>query len=149
MTSDLRLDLVDVSCAGARTENVEYAPQQAEGTRPAQLDAVNPETALVTLTVGGNDVGYPRVLDDQACSTRSQCPGISPDEDGVLRELDTLDDKLVNTLYAITTKAPNATVLLVSYPQILPSSGETCDAVALTPDQARFSAAAAQQLDGA
>jgi hypothetical protein len=145
----LRLDLTDVTCFGARTEHIEYAPQDAGGTRPPQVDSLTADTALVTLTVGGNDVGYTRMVGDQACSTRSECAGIAPDEEGVRRALETIADKLVGTLYTITTRAPRATVLLVTYPQIVPSSGETCEAIALSAEQARFSATAGQRLDQA
>lgn len=145
----LQLELIDMSCFGARLENVEYAPQEAGDTRPAQLDAVTPDTAVVTLTIGGNDVGYTRVLGDQACSARAECPGISADEDGVRSELETIGDKLAVTLDTIAAKAPDATVLLVTYPQIVPSSGATCAMIALTAEQARFSATAGARLDRA
>lgn len=149
VADSLGLALTDVTCFGARTEHIEYAPQEAGGTRPPQSDALTPDTALVTLTIGGNDVGLTRLLEDQACSARSECPGIAPDEEGVRRELEKIGDKLVNTLYTITTKAPRATVLLVTYPQIVPQSGDTCAAVALTREQAGLAAAAGDRLDRA
>jgi hypothetical protein len=50
----LDLDLTDVSYSGAT------AAQMIDGRsgRPAQVEAVTAETQLVTLTCGGNDVGY-------------------------------------------------------------------------------------------
>ena len=53
------LALTDVSCSGAT------ARQVLEGGpfgRPSQVDALHPETMLVTLTAGGNDVSYIRNL---------------------------------------------------------------------------------------
>jgi len=51
----LGLDLRDVTYSGATTDDILRA--SARGL-PAQLDAVTPATRLVTLTGGGNDVGY-------------------------------------------------------------------------------------------
>jgi lysophospholipase L1-like esterase len=51
----LGLDLQDVTLSGATTSDILRPP--AAG-RAAQLDAVTPETSLVTITAGGNDVGY-------------------------------------------------------------------------------------------
>ncbi|WP_254515065.1 SGNH/GDSL hydrolase family protein [Novosphingobium sp. G106] len=48
------LRLVDVSCSGATTADV-LGPSQG---LPAQIDALTPDTALVTVTIGGNDVGF-------------------------------------------------------------------------------------------
>jgi len=48
-------DLVDRSCSGATARHVLRGGQFFQ--KP-QLDAVTPETELVTLTAGGNDVGY-------------------------------------------------------------------------------------------
>ena len=63
---ELGLDLHDVTYSGATTGDI-LRPSAAG--QPAQLDAVTPATRLVTLTAGGNDVGYlPRL-------TLPACPG--------------------------------------------------------------------------
>ena len=51
----LGLDLHDVTFSGATTGDI-LGPSAAG--RAAQLDAVTAETSLVTITAGGNDVGY-------------------------------------------------------------------------------------------
>ena len=51
----LGLDLHDVTYSGATTGDI-LRPSAAG--QPAQLDAVTPATRLVTVTAGGNDVGY-------------------------------------------------------------------------------------------
>jgi lysophospholipase L1-like esterase len=51
----LGLDLHDVTYSGATTGDI-LGPSAAG--QPAQLDAVTPATRLVTITAGGNDVGF-------------------------------------------------------------------------------------------
>jgi lysophospholipase L1-like esterase len=52
---ELGLDLHDVTFSGATTSDL-LGPSAAG--QAAQLDAVTPETSLVTITAGGNDVGF-------------------------------------------------------------------------------------------
>lgn len=51
----LGLDLVDVTYSGATTAHVLTDPQNGE---PPQIDALDGWESLVTVTIGGNDVGY-------------------------------------------------------------------------------------------
>src|SRR5579875_3760178 len=51
----LNLDLVDVTFSGATTAHVLADRQRGA---PPQVAALNGSEALVTVTIGGNDVGY-------------------------------------------------------------------------------------------
>ena len=55
LASKLGLRLTDVSYSGAITADV--LSRRPDGW-PAQLDAITEDTGLVTMTCGGNDVGY-------------------------------------------------------------------------------------------
>jgi hypothetical protein len=55
----MKLSLTDVSCGNATTDNILTTPQK---DHPPQIDAVTPDTKLVTITIGGNDVGYVPLL---------------------------------------------------------------------------------------
>src|SRR4051794_41286504 len=47
----------DVSCGGADTTNMTQPQSTAFGTAAPQFDALTPDTDLVTLGIGGNDLG--------------------------------------------------------------------------------------------
>ncbi|MCD2192011.1 SGNH/GDSL hydrolase family protein [Actinomycetospora endophytica] len=51
----LDLELVDVTFSGATTADILTTPQRG---RPPQIEAVTPDCELVTITAGGNDLGY-------------------------------------------------------------------------------------------
>ena len=55
----LGLDLVDVTYSGATTASVLTDPQNGA---PPQADALDASEDLVTVTIGGNDVGYVPLL---------------------------------------------------------------------------------------
>jgi len=116
-------DLTDVSCSGAVMSHLYEA--QFDDT-PPQLDALRPETDLVTVGIAGNDFGFSQVL--MECAKRSLTnPLGSPCADHYGDELDQRIEGLrgeVSGVYAdIAERSPNATVLSVGYLQILPESG--------------------------
>jgi lysophospholipase L1-like esterase len=51
----LGLELTDVTYSGATTANI---LRERQDEAPPQIDAVGPDTALVTITAGGNDLDY-------------------------------------------------------------------------------------------
>ena len=59
----LKLALTDVTCGAATTDNITSTPQ---GAHPPQVEALTPDTKLVTITIGSNDVGY--TVANMACS---------------------------------------------------------------------------------
>lgn len=72
-----QLDLVDVSCSGATTAHI-LGPWNE---LPPQIDAVTPDTRLVTITIGGNDVGFVGALMAASCSDG---PGVTRSEQAAM-----------------------------------------------------------------
>jgi lysophospholipase L1-like esterase len=139
----LELELTDVSCSGATTSNILDTPQ---GSAAPQLVAVGAATALVTVTIGGNDMAY--------SASTSRCGG-APASDRCAAKLDKariaalaaqLPDRLAAVLEAIRTRAPNAAIVMVTYPRVVPASAERCAAVGLSDEDADYFAALGQQL---
>jgi lysophospholipase L1-like esterase len=121
--------LRDVSCAGATTEHM----WQAQGANPPQLDALGRGTDVVTVQIGGNDVGFGSIIATCA-SLAAQDPAGSPCKDhygtsGTDRlTLDVLETapKADRVLRAVRARAPHARVLVVGYPDLLPDDGVGC-----------------------
>ncbi|NNF64066.1 MAG: hypothetical protein HKN07_07380 [Acidimicrobiia bacterium] len=66
------LDLSFEACAGAKLKNIVSVPQDARGeTHAVQLNSIGPEADLVTISVGGNDVGFSNLM--QHCATQFSC----------------------------------------------------------------------------
>lgn len=128
---DVRLR--DVSCSGATTEHLR-APQRTElGTNPPQLDALGPGVGLVSVTVGGNDIGFGEIV--RECATRSPLHPFSSacrdhytagGTDQLAARIDAAAPKIAAALAAVAQRAPRARVLLVGYPAILPDEGPGC-----------------------
>lgn len=117
----------NVSCTGARTEHLTSVPQQTStGPVPPQLDALRPDTTLVTVSVGGNDIAWPKLV--SACYTSAPFVDAHCRTDpAVASRMDTalgaLGPKVTATLGVIGQRAPNARVLLVGHGGIFGTRG--------------------------
>ncbi|MBA0128114.1 SGNH/GDSL hydrolase family protein [Haloechinothrix sp. YIM 98757] len=108
--------------------------------RVNQLDALDAATTHVTVSVGGNDAGFARVLTACARPWPYTCWDEIDSAKTVITE--SLPGRL-DTLYAeIVERAPNATVVAVGYPRLF--NGEQCNLAAqITPsEQAELNATA-------
>jgi lysophospholipase L1-like esterase len=124
------VQLTDVTCGAAETKDF-YTSQQP-GVAP-QLDAVHPDTQLVTMTIGGNDSGV-FINSIVACGAAglSTAGQGSPCKDKYGTSFEdtirtTTYPSLVKALQAVQAKAPDAQVGILSYPWIMPTSGGCFD----------------------
>jgi GDSL-like Lipase/Acylhydrolase family len=122
--------LRDVTCGAAETGH--FFESQYPGVAP-QLDAVGPDTELVTMTIGGNDSGVfiDTLLDCGAAGLSTLGQG-SPCKDRYGSSFEetirtTTYPALVRTLEAVRARAPQARVAILGYPWIMPATGGCFD----------------------
>lgn len=95
------------------------------GVRANQLGALDTGTDVVTMTVGGNDAGFSGVLLECAKpGWLSNCGAAINDAQAYIR--DVLPGSLDGLYDQIDSGAPNATVVIGSYPRLF--MGEDCNA---------------------
>lgn len=144
----LRRPLVDMTCGGAVTDHLLNGGQAFQGP---QIRAITPQTRLVTVTVGGNDVGYAGDLSLLAArhtdglfgrAVRLLWSGPKPAE---ARDFPGLEQRLVRLLAAIHARAPQARIVVATYPAIVPAHG-TCPQIGLTEAEAAEMRAVGDQL---
>jgi lysophospholipase L1-like esterase len=123
----------DVSCQGATTENMSQPQSVPFGINPPQLDALSSSTTLVTVGIGGNDLGFASIVIHCASLSWTDPLGAPCEDhytsggtDQLTTEIDATAAKIAAVLQAIHQRAPNARVLLVGYPDILPNTGYGC-----------------------
>ncbi|KPI07500.1 hypothetical protein OK074_0210 [Actinobacteria bacterium OK074] len=135
-------DFRDVSCSGATTSDLTAPQSTGNGTNPAQLSALTTGTELVTLGIGGNDIGFSSLitecvgagtlfkLADRITDVTDKAPCkekyTSGGTDDVSRKIRTTGNRLTRVLNEIEHRAPNARVYVVGYPSILPVKGTAC-----------------------
>jgi lysophospholipase L1-like esterase len=125
------LTLKDPSCSGAETEDMEN-PQgvDPDGPNPPQFDSLAATTNVVTVQIGGNDIGFSSIARD--CTSTS--PQGTPCQDRyVVNGRDEISERIqataplvANVLQGIHARSPQARVLVVNYAAILPDEGPGC-----------------------
>lgn len=142
----LGLTLTDVSCNGATIANILSTPQ---GDAAPQIEAISRDTALVTVTIGGNDIRF--------TSSTFACAGTAADEHctanldqaAINEAVSQLPASLGEMLDAVKAKAPQATIVLVTYPRVFPVDATSCRELELSADDTTYLAALGQKLEDA
>jgi lysophospholipase L1-like esterase len=94
------------ACSGAVTQDV----------LSSQVGSVTPDTALVTISIGGNDAGFADVM--ITCNTSSDSTCVSRNNQAQDFARTTLPGRLNNVYSAIRSRAPSAQVIVVGYPRM-------------------------------
>jgi lysophospholipase L1-like esterase len=125
----LGLDLVDVTYSGATTANVLTDRQHSS---PPQASVLDGSEVLVTVTIGGNDVGYVPLL---MAAGLPQPTRRMPVLGGMLadlldptardRALVQVGESLIQVGRTVRQRAPLARVLFVDYLTLLPPAGQS------------------------
>lgn len=121
-------EFVDATCGGART--VDMTSAQIAQT-PPQFDALTPDTDLVTLSIGGNDIGFGAIA---GCIARVTGPPVgAPCRDRldaeVSRDLDGLGGRLDAVHAGIDERSPGARVVVTAYLPLVPADMVPADGV--------------------
>jgi lysophospholipase L1-like esterase len=123
----LNLDLVDVTFSGATTAHLLTDHQRGA---PPQVGALDGSESLVTVTIGGNDVGYVQLLMAASLPRLARRVPLLGARISELLDRDSRDGALaavLDSLCAVGTalrrRALGARILFVDYLTILPPSG--------------------------
>lgn len=135
----MRLD--DRSCAGSTTSEI-LGPSKRY-RQPAQIDAVTPDTELVTITSGGNDVGYVGRVSVTSCGNLAaygmvnlRCnPNRLPSPVPTPADFVQVERNLEKIAKQIKKRAPGARVVFVDYPPIVGNPEAGCEKLPLMPWQ--------------
>jgi len=122
--------LTDVSCSGATTVDMTSPQTTAAGVNPPQFDALTKGTDVVTVTIGGNDIGFGSIVASciSPVPTGTPCQNLYVTSSGDLlrQRVDATAPKIDAVLDGIRARSPHARVVVVGYPDILPPNSPGC-----------------------
>jgi hypothetical protein len=122
--------LADVSCSGAKTVHMLNPQSTSAGTNPPQFNALSAATRVVSLQIGGNDIGFTEILEN--CATLNPFSHPCQDRYGpssnseIDARIAATAPKVAAVLRGIHQRSPSARVLVVAYAAILPETGSGC-----------------------
>lgn len=94
-----------MACSGAKTTDV----------TATQLSALSASTTLISITIGGNDVGFSSIMQDCILQGTTVC--VNEINNAKADAKANLPGKLATVYNAIKSKAPNAHVVVLGYPE--------------------------------
>jgi lysophospholipase L1-like esterase len=121
----------DASCSGAETDDMTAPQGVTPGPNPPQFDSLSADTSAVTLTIGGNDIGFSSIAKDcfvvqpsngSPCKDKYTAGGV----DQISQRIQDTAPKVAAVLQGIKSRAPASTTYVVNYSAILPHSGPGC-----------------------
>jgi lysophospholipase L1-like esterase len=122
--------LSDVSCSGATTEDMTAAQDVTPGPNPPQFNALSAATETVTLSIGGNDIGFTSIIENCAAPTPFGTPCKDKYNNGsgdqLAARIDATAPKVAAVLQGIRQRSPSARILVIAYEPILPETGSGC-----------------------
>jgi GDSL-like lipase/acylhydrolase family protein len=127
----LGLTLRDPSCSGATTADM-TSPQEIEidGPNPPQFNSLDSSTSVVSLTIGGNDIGFSEVAESCITLNPFSHPCLdkydSGGHDQLAERIEATAPKVAAVLEGIHSRSPSAKVYVVNYPAIFPETGFGC-----------------------
>ncbi len=154
--------LTDVSCSGATTDDMFSSQTGYDGKPvPPQLNALRPGTNVVTLTIGGNDIGFTGIIENCVAyptgGTRSGKPNCKDfytagGVDQLSARIAATRPKVDRVLQAIKGRSMSAHITVAGYPAILPealpANLNTCyPQMPLTPTDVGYLRGIENQLD--
>jgi len=116
--------LVDRSCSGARTDHVtgpwnEISPQ---------IDAVTPDTRLITINIGGNDDTYVGNMFTSTCLAAAALDPVGKTRSCAAIRVPTeadyaaLEARMTGIAQSLRARAPNAKIVFVQYLTLIPET---------------------------
>jgi lysophospholipase L1-like esterase len=124
----------DESCSSATTKHMTEPQSVLGGNHAPQFGALSADAALVTIGIGGNDVGLVGAAvgcvklgllapTGTACRSSFATPAGG---DRLVDQIAASAPKIAATLQGIHARAPQARVLIVGYPDVAPRNGKGC-----------------------
>ena len=139
VAAEFGLELTDVSCGASRIPNV---VDTAQGDFPPQIEALSPLTKLITVTVGGNDIG----LNGKALAC-SDPQTICDEPDDLEANIAALRPQLTAMVGTLRASAPDAAIVLVTYPREFPE--DNCPELSLDDEELEMLRSMAEELEAA
>ena len=121
----------DVSCSGAQTKDMTSSQSVSPSPNPPpQFDALDSNTRAVSLTIGGNDIGFTEIIQNCISPVNSGTPCqdkyVVNGDDQISDRINATAPKVASVLQGIRSRSRHTKIFLLGYLDILPDTGVGC-----------------------
>ena len=144
----LDLELRDATCSGAQTDDMEESQGVSPEPNPPQFDRLDRKVRVVTLQIGGNDIGFGGIAETcvRAAFEQTSCKSKYVDQetgaDELRRRIAAAAPDVARVIAGIHERSPKAAVFVLGYPAIFRLGGEgvpaSCPAMGVGEEDAQY-----------
>ncbi|HUQ00693.1 MAG TPA: SGNH/GDSL hydrolase family protein [Aeromicrobium sp.] len=119
----------DASCGGASTKHFTGPQSTQAGTNAPQFDRITPTTDLITIGIGGNDIGLVGLAQECLQSTATSCKSnhVKNGVDDVSAKIAATQPKIEGAILGARARAAKkARIILVNYLEAMPDNEKGC-----------------------
>ena len=121
----------DATCSGAETEDMTQPQNVSPGPNPPQFDSLSAETQLVTINIGGNDIGFSELAENcvSLVPWGSPCKNryVQNGDDEISDRIAATADDVAGVIQGIRANTSTDTqILVLNYSAIFPHEGFGC-----------------------
>jgi hypothetical protein len=117
----------DPSCSGAETEDMTNTQNVTPGPNPPQFDSLSADTELVTITIGGNDIGFSSIAEDCFTFQRTGSPCrdkyVVNGRDEISERIKATAPLVADVFQGIHERSRQADAYVLTYAAIFPERG--------------------------
>ena len=141
-------NFVDATCASAVTVDIITTRAGEEGPISAQLESLTEDTDLVTISIGGNDIGFPAIAgcfqEAMAAGTESDCASqFNRDE-----MTSSVNEMLFSVYSTVQREAPEAQVVVTGYMPLITDEGQCEDAAFISDNDRGWAVGLTNEING-
>lgn len=153
----LGLLLRDASCSGAKTTHMTREQRVSPEPNPPQFDRLDDRVRLVSLQIGGNDIGFSEIartcveaaFEGRSCQSTYVDPTTGEDE--LRARIAATAPKVAAVIQGIHERAPKADVVVLGYSGIFrigDTAPASCPEMAVNEDDAQYLRGVQEALNG-
>jgi lysophospholipase L1-like esterase len=146
MAQSLGLEIDDATCSGAQTRHMTQEQGVWPQPNPPQFDRLHAGVDIVSLQIGGNDIGFSGIADAcveagiEGSSCRDQYVDDETGRDELRERIERTAPRVAAVLEGIAERAPDAEIFVLGYPGIFSMTPDaaSCPAMGVGEDDARY-----------
>ena len=149
VAQDERIEnFVDATCASAVTVNILTTRAGTDGPISAQLESLTEDTDLVTISIGGNDIGFPAIAgcfqEAMAAGVESDCaPQFNRDE-----MTSSVNEMLFSVYSSVQQRSPEARIVVTGYMPLITDEGQCEDAAFISDNDRGWAVGLTNEING-
>jgi hypothetical protein len=149
VAQDERIEnFVDATCASAVTADILTTRAGTDGPISAQLESLTEDTDLVTISIAGNDIGFPAIA---GCFQEAMAAGVESDCASQFNRdemTSSVNEMLFSVYDSVQRRSPEAQIVGTGYMPLITDEGQCEDAAFISDSDRGWAVGLTNEING-